>query len=117
VDGNFFSMMLQSLAALALVLALFAGLVWALRRLQSGQLNPLKSMHAMHREEHAMRVVQRMSIDSRNSIVEIEHGPRRYLLGVSQAGIAVIDDVDAPAPPADGSQGEESRSDEVSDAL
>ena len=73
--------MLQSVAALALVLALFAALVWGLRKLQFRQLP---------QGEAAMRVVQRLSIDSRHSLVEVEHHGRRYLLGLSPTGVSEI---------------------------
>jgi flagellar biosynthetic protein FliO len=86
MQESFFMMMLQSVAALALVLALFAGLVWGMRRLQFRQLP---------QGESAMRVVQRLSIDTRHSLVEVEHGHRRYLLGISPAGISAIGGSDA----------------------
>jgi len=75
--------MLQSVAALALVLALFAALVWGLRKLQFRQLPE---------GEAAMRVVQRLSIDAKHSLVEVEHREKRYLLGVSPTGISSITD-------------------------
>ncbi|MES0371862.1 MAG: flagellar biosynthetic protein FliO [Mariprofundaceae bacterium] len=73
--------MLKSVAALALVLALFAALVWGLRKLQYKQLP---------QGESAMRVVQRLSIDSRHSLVEVEHHGRRILLGLSPTGVSEI---------------------------
>jgi len=74
-------MMLQSVAALAVVLALFAGLVWGLRRLQ---------FRHLPQGESAMRIVQRLAIDTRHSVVEIEHHGRRYLLGVSPNGMSSL---------------------------
>ncbi len=81
MQDNFFILMLQSVAALALVLAIFAGMVWALRKLQFRQLP---------KGEAAMRVVQRLAIDTRHSVVEIDHHGKRYLLGVSPSGITTI---------------------------
>lgn len=81
MQDNFFILMLQSVAALALVLAIFAGMVWGLRRLQFRQLP---------KGETAMRVVQRLAIDTRHSVVEVDHHGRRYLLGVSPSGITTI---------------------------
>jgi len=83
MQDNFFILMLQSVAALALVLAIFAAMVWGLRKLQFRQLP---------QGEMAMRVVQRLSIDSKNSLVEVEHRGSRYLLGISPAGISSITD-------------------------
>ncbi|MDX8403408.1 MAG: flagellar biosynthetic protein FliO [Mariprofundaceae bacterium] len=81
MQESLFVLMLQSVAALALVLALFAALVWGLRKLQFRQLP---------QGEAAMQVVQRLSIDSRHSLVEVEHHGRRYLLGLSPTGISEI---------------------------
>ena len=83
MQDNFFMLMLQSLAALALVLALFAAMVWGMRRLQ---------FRHLPQGEKAMRVVQRLAIDTRHSVVEVEHDGRRYLLGVSPSGISSISD-------------------------
>ncbi len=91
MQDNFFILMLQSVAALALVLALFAVLVWGFRKLQFRQLP---------QGEVAMRVVQRLAIDTRHTLVEVEHGGRRYLLGLSPAGMSTISDAvrTDPAP-------------------
>ena len=80
-ETNFASMMIQSIGALALVLAIFAALEWAMRRMQDGMI-PQK--------EGKMRVVQRMHLDSRNSIVEIRHGDKHFLIGVGQGGVQKI---------------------------
>lgn len=81
MQDSFFILMLQSVAALALVLAIFAGMVWGLRKLQFRQLP---------KGEAAMRVVQRLAIDTRHSVVEVDHHGRRYLLGISPSGISTI---------------------------
>jgi len=83
-ESNFVSLMIQSIGALALVLAIFAGLVWGLRRLQ--YINVPK-------ESGQMRIVQRLSIDTKNSVVEIQYGSRHFLLGVGQDGVHKIADV------------------------
>lgn len=81
MEESLFILMLKSVAALALVLALFAALVWGLRKLQFRQLP---------QGESAMRIVQRLSIDNRHSLVEVEHHGQRYLLGLSPTGMSEI---------------------------
>ncbi|MDQ7002521.1 MAG: flagellar biosynthetic protein FliO [Ghiorsea sp.] len=83
-ETSFAVMMAQSIGALALVLAIFAGLVWLMRRFQD-KIMPVK--------EGKMQVVQRLHIDSKNSVVEIKHGQRSYLLGVGVGGIHKIADI------------------------
>ena len=75
-------MMLQSIAALAAVLALFAVLVWGMKRLQ---------YRTGSSETSSMRVLQKISLDTRHSLVEVQHGNYRYLLGLSTDGMDVID--------------------------
>ncbi len=82
------TMLLQSLAALAAVLALFAGLVWLLRRWQQ------RMPHASTGGE--MRVAARCAIDARHSVVELEAGGRRWLVGVSPEGLTALGDYDPP---------------------
>ncbi len=79
-------MMAQSIGALALVLAIFAGLVWALRRFQD-KVIPHKSGQ--------MQVVQRLHLDGKNSVIEIQHGQQHYLLGVGINGVQKIAEVEA----------------------
>ena len=74
-------MMAQSLAALAIVLAIFAGLVWLLRRLQAPGLN---------QNGEAMRVVRRLALDSKHSLVEVRYEGHHYLIGLSPAGMTSI---------------------------
>ncbi|MDX8387490.1 MAG: flagellar biosynthetic protein FliO [Ghiorsea sp.] len=78
------TLMAQSIGALAVVLAIFAGLVWGLRRLQGA---------TVAKAESHMQVVQRLHLDSKNSVVEIKHGSKHYLLGVGQSGVQKIADV------------------------
>jgi len=80
-ETSFTAMMAQSIGALALVLAIFAGLVWLMRRFQD-KVVPVK--------EGKMHVVQRLHIDSKNSVVEIRHGKQSYLLGVGVGGVHKI---------------------------
>ncbi|MDQ6989822.1 MAG: flagellar biosynthetic protein FliO [Mariprofundaceae bacterium] len=78
-------MMVQSVAALAAVLAIFAGLVWALRKLQH---------HTLPHQGRKLKVVQRLSLDAKNSVVEIQYEDQHFLLGVGQAGVHKIADID-----------------------
>ncbi len=84
-ETSFAAMMAQSIGSLALVLAIFAGLVWLMRRFQD-KVVPVK--------EGKMQVVQRLHIDSKNSVVEIKHGKQSYLLGVGVGGINKIADLE-----------------------
>ena len=77
-------MMTQSVGALALVLAIFAGLVWLMKRFQ-GKVIPAR--------DGQMQVVQRLHIDSKNSVLEIKHGKQHYLLGVGAGGVHKIGDI------------------------
>ncbi len=78
-------MMLQSIAALAVVLALFALLVWGMKRLQYRMGSPSTSN---------IKVLQKVSLDTRHSVVEVRHGKRCYLLGLSTDGLQVIDTIE-----------------------
>ena len=91
-ETSFAAMMAQSIGALALVLAIFAGLVWLMRRFQD-KVVPVK--------EGKMQVVQRLHIDSKNSVVEIKYGKQAYLLGVGVGGIHKIADI-SPEKAGDG---------------
>jgi len=75
------SMLLQSLLGLALVLGLFALLVWAARRLNLHNGGPIQSN---------FKIIQRMHLDSKNSIVEIRHKNEHYLLGLSPGGMVQL---------------------------
>lgn len=80
MESSLLSLMFQSLIGLAAVLGLFALMVWAMRRLQT------KSAAT----SHDFSVVQRMYIDSKNSVVEIRHRGQHYLLGLSPAGMTQL---------------------------
>ncbi len=74
-------MMIQSLAALAMVLGLFAALVWLMRRLQR---------RCPQSQTGGLRIVQRLSLDSRHHLVEVAHGGHLYLIGLYPDGMTTI---------------------------
>ena len=82
MSEGFLPLMAQSLAALAAVLAIFAGLVWLLRRLQL----PGQGGNA----GAAMQVVRRLPLDSKHSLVEVAYEGRHYLIGLSPTGMTSI---------------------------
>lgn len=82
MTDNFLPMMLQSIVALAAVLALFAGLVWLVRRLQGSSFQPQKGGQ--------MKVVQRLALDTKHSLVEVACGQHHYLIGLSPDGMTSI---------------------------
>jgi len=76
-------MLLQSIAALAGVLALFALFVWGMKRFQS---------HTLSGNTSNMRVLQRLSLDSRHSLIEVQRGNKHYILSTSSAaGVSMIE--------------------------
>jgi flagellar biosynthetic protein FliO len=81
MNEGFLMMMAQSVAALAVVLAIFAGLVWLLRRLQT-------STHNKHGEH--MKVLRRLPLDTKHSLVEVTHDGKHYLIGLSPTGMTSI---------------------------
>lgn len=82
-------LVLKSAVSLAIVLALFALVVWGMRRLQ-GRL-------ASH-GARALSMESRISLDTRHSLAVVRHGQQRWLLGISPAGITRIDSLEeAPA--------------------
>lgn len=78
-------MMLKSMAALAGVLALFALVIWLIRRFQPG----LKIAG-----KHMLVLEQRISLDGKNSVAVIRCGDQRWLIGLSPAGLVRIDRLD-----------------------
>ncbi|PIP02051.1 MAG: hypothetical protein COW18_01670 [Zetaproteobacteria bacterium CG12_big_fil_rev_8_21_14_0_65_54_13] len=80
MEQGMLAMVLQSLLGLAFVLGLFALLVWGMRRMQGGQAGSPADF----------RVMQKIHIDNRNSIVEIRHQGRQYLLAMSPGGITQL---------------------------
>ncbi len=77
-------MMVKSIAALGIVLALFALLVWALKRLQATQMGT-SSQHGK------LQVIQRISLDSQHNMVEVTRGNSRYILALSQGNVTLIE--------------------------
>jgi len=85
---NFLTLLLQSFAALAAVLALFAVLIWMLKRLQQHRL-----MHSPSGQTH---ITQRFAIDAKHSVVELSRGETRYLIGLSPTSMTAIAEYKAP---------------------
>jgi len=81
VTDNFMTMMAQSLAALAAVLALFAALVWLMRHFQGSNFQAKNGQS---------KVVQRLALDSKHSLVEVVSGQNHYLIGLSPNGMTAI---------------------------
>jgi len=81
METGMLSMLLQSLLGLALVLGLFALLVWGARRL---------NLHHGSSMQSDFKIIQRMHLDSKNSIVEIRHKDQHYLLGLSPGGMVQL---------------------------
>ncbi len=75
------TMVLQSLVGLSLVLALFALVIWAVRRFQQ---------HSGSSIGRDFKVIQRLHLDNKNSLVEIRHQGRHYLLGLSPGGMVQL---------------------------
>ncbi len=80
MEQNLFSLVLQSVIGLAAVLGLFAFMVWGMRRFQD------RSMHS----GRDFRLLQKIHIDNRSSIVEVRHQGRHYLLALSANGICQL---------------------------
>lgn len=75
-------LMVKAVAALAAVLALFALVVWLMRRVQGGGIMPGKS---------PMQLEYRMNLDNRNAIAIVRCDDQRWLVGISPAGLTRID--------------------------
>ncbi len=82
MQNSLLTLLLQSVAGLAVVLGLFALLVWMLKRLQNKRYT--------HHESTSIRVVQRCAIDAKHSVVELTHGRHTYLVGLSPTGMTAI---------------------------
>lgn len=97
MDTHLLAMTLQSLLGLSAVLGLFALLVWGIRRFQHQQRG---------NQTRDFKIIQRMHLDTKNSIVEIRHQGRHYLLGLSPNGMVQLHSDHAlpattPSPQAD----------------
>jgi len=80
-------MLLQSMLGLAFVLGLFALLVWGARRL---------NLHNGGMVQRDFKIIQRMHIDNKHSIVEIRHKDQHYLLGLSPTGMMQLQPYERP---------------------
>ena len=97
MDTHLLAMVLQSLFGLSAVLGLFALVVWGVRRFQNQQPGT---------KNRDFKIIQRMHLDNKNSIVEIRHHGRHYLLGLSPNGMVQLHSDHAlpaaiPSPQAD----------------
>ncbi len=81
MNDGFLMMMAQSVAALAVVLAIFTGLVWLLRRFQT-------STQKQHGEN--MKVLRRLHLDAKHSLVEVRYDGKHYLIGLSPTGMTSV---------------------------
>jgi len=72
------SMVMQSMLGLAFVLGLFALLVWAARRLNLQHGGSARG---------DFKIIQRIHIDNKNSIIEVCHKDQHYLLALSPGGL------------------------------
>jgi flagellar protein FliO/FliZ len=81
MDSNMLAMVRQSLLGLSLVLGLFALIVWGVRRFQQHNHNAL---------ERDFKIIQRLHLDNKNSLVEIRHQGRHYVLGLSPGGMVQL---------------------------
>ena len=93
MEENFGALMVRSIASLALVLAIFAGLIWGLKRLQYQRMPISKS--------GGLRVVQRVSLDAHHSVVEVVRENHHYILGLSDANMCVIEKLDVEGDASD----------------
>ncbi|MDQ6987748.1 MAG: flagellar biosynthetic protein FliO [Mariprofundaceae bacterium] len=82
MQDGLLTLMLQSVAGLAVVLSLFGLLVWMLKRLQKQRFK--------HNESTSIQVIQRCAIDAKHSVVELTHGRHTYLIGLSPTGMTAI---------------------------
>jgi len=85
MQEGFAMMMVQSIAALALVLAIFAALIWLLKRLQK--------QHFPNQKGESMHVIQRVSLDSQHTVLELLRDDKIYVLGLSNGHMQLIDKV------------------------
>jgi flagellar biogenesis protein FliO len=85
---DFLTLLLQSFSALAAVLALFAMLIWMLKRLQQHRL--------MRTPDGQAHITQRFAIDAKHSVVELTRGETCYLIGLSPTGMTAIAEYKTP---------------------
>jgi len=88
--GGFLNMALQSIAALAAVLGLFAVVVWVMRRFQG--LPP----HA--KAGNNLRIVQRLSLGGKHSLAIVACGQEQWLIALSPNSITQLSRLRETAP-------------------
>jgi len=81
-QGGMAALFLKSMTGLALVLALFAFLVWLARRIKLPMI-PSVSNGPLH-------LVQRVAVGGRHSVVVLEYEGQRWLVGISPQNMAVL---------------------------
>jgi len=79
--GSFLNMALQSIAALAAVLGLFAIVIWLMRRFQAAS-----SSHVG--EGGRLRIVQRLPLGGKHSLAIIAYGQEQWLIALSPDRVA-----------------------------
>jgi len=80
-------LVIQSVTALALVLALFAMVVWLLRWMQ------MRTNTDIH---GTIRVRQRTMLGNKHSLIEVEYAGQRLLLGLTPNAITTLMQREAP---------------------
>jgi flagellar biogenesis protein FliO len=84
--------------ALAVVIAI----IWVIFKLGAARLLP----GAMGpRDGRIVRIIERVLVDQKNSLLVIDVGPDRMLLGVTEGGINVLTKLGASQPPSDTTRG------------
>lgn len=77
---GFVALFLQSMASLAAVLALFAAVIWVMRRLKIVPQSNIGSGERLH-------VVQRLALGGKHSLAVVAYGDKRWLVGMSPTAI------------------------------
>ncbi|MDA8114151.1 MAG: flagellar biosynthetic protein FliO [Acidithiobacillus sp.] len=83
------SAILQLFSALVLVLLIFFGVVWLLKRLQPGLVGG---------QVGGMRVVSSLSLGTRERLLLVQVGEQQLLLGVTPAGITLLHTLETTLP-------------------
>lgn len=84
-----FSAILELLSALVVVLLVFLGLIWVLRRLQPGLGGGQRG---------ALHIVASLPLGARERLLLIQLGEQQLLLGVTPAGITLLHTLEAALP-------------------
>ena len=78
--------MMRQLAAIALVLALLGGALWALRR----QAGPLRSLPGARRRDKTLEVVARVALTPHHSLHVIRMSTEEWILATHPQGCTVV---------------------------